>query len=89
MTRKQQENLKGRLEARGRSGSQGNLEEIWKRKREESRGRIGKKDVFKNSKKAVRSPDAEKMGEEMKEMLRKLMREELGDVMKVIKEVKG
>lgn len=88
MTRKQQENLKGRLEARGRSGSQGNLEEIWKRKREESRGRIGEK-VFKNNKKAVRSPDAEKMGEGMKEMLRKLMREELGDVMKVIKEVKG
>lgn len=52
---------------------------IWKRygkKREESGGRIEEKDVFKNSKKTVRSPDVEKMKGGMKEMLRKLMREE-------------
>lgn len=76
---------------RGRSESSGSIEDMLKRKRDESGVRTGKEEeVFRTNKKTVRSPDVERGKEEgMEEMLRRLMREELREVMMEIREVKG
>lgn len=60
--------------ARGRSESCGSIEEMWKRKREESgEGKGGKEEIFKISKKTVRSPDLGKgMGGGVEEMMRRI-----------------
>lgn len=62
---------------RERSGSIGVIE-FWKRRREEKRE--GEKEkVFTSSKKTMRSPDIEKRLERgLKEMISRLLREELG-----------
>lgn len=64
--------------ARSRSGSCGSMEKIWKRKWEgqEEGGKRKEGEVFKASKKTVRSPDimrGEKKG--MIEMMKRLLRE--------------
>lgn len=73
----------------GRRGSCG-LDAIWKKKKEEQvkEGKEGV-EVFRDSKKTIRSPDVEKgIGRGMEEMLRRLMREKLGEVRREIGEVK-
>lgn len=75
----------------GRRGSHGSLENIWKKKTEKQVKEENKrKDVFKSSKKTVRSPDVEKeMEREVDEIMRKLIKEELEVfLMKEIREIK-
>lgn len=82
--------IKERREARVRSQSCGSLEKMWKKNRVESGEGRGGEEIFRISKKTVRSPEVGKgMGEGIEKMMRKLMRKELGEVMKEIKEVKG
>lgn len=83
--------IKERREARVRSQSCGSLEKMWKKNREESgEGREGEKEILRISKKTVRSPEVGKgMGEGIEKIMRRLMRKELEEVVKEIKEVKG
>lgn len=63
--------VRGNRIARGRSKSCGSQEDMWKRKRG-TRGR-GEEEVFRSSKKTVRSPDVEKgMGGGVEGMMRRL-----------------
>lgn len=83
--------IKGIKIARGRSENCGSLEEMRKRKREEQgEGESEEGEIFRNSKKTIRSLDVEKeMGgaKEVEGMTRRLIREELGKVMKEIRKV--
>lgn len=84
--------VKGVKAARGRSKSCGSLEEIWKRKREEQgEGGREEEEIFRSNKKTVRSSDMDVkgLGGGVEGMVRRLMREELGKVMKEIREVKS
>lgn len=91
MTRGDKADLRKRVEERGRSGSCGNIEEMLKRKIDDSGKRKGvEEEIFNRSKKTVRSPGVKKeMGEGIEEIIKRLMREELREVVKEIKEVKG
>lgn len=84
-------NLKRKREARGRSEICENIEEMWKRKREkQGEGGGREEEVFRGSKKTVRSLDIEKrMGAGLEEIMRRLIREKLRGVMEEIKEIKG
>lgn len=70
----------------------GSLENLWKRKREESgeRGQLednGEERIFKRSKKTARSPKAENEIEKgWEEAMTELMREEMG---RFLREIKG
>lgn len=79
---------------KGRSESYGSIEDMIKRKRDESgiegQGGEEKGEVFRTSKKTLRSPDVWSLGEKrLEETIRRLMREELSEMMKEIKELKG
>lgn len=71
---------------RGRSRSCGSIEEIWNRRREDSgEWEEGEGEIFRKSKKTVRSPDLKKgMGKGVE-----MMRAELRELVKEIKEVRG
>lgn len=81
---------KGRIVVRGRSESCRRIKDMLKRKRDESGVGAGEEgEVFRTSKKTP-SPDVERLKEKgIEETLRRLMREELREVMSEIREVKG
>jgi len=66
---------------RERNGSCGSIEEMWKRKRvdQEGGGEEGE-EIFRSSKKTVRSPGIEKRRElDVVEMMRRMLKEVRGD----------
>ncbi|XP_011874996.1 PREDICTED: uncharacterized protein PF11_0207-like [Vollenhovia emeryi] len=82
-----------RIKEKGRSGSAGTLEEIWKRKRAELDS-SGGEDIFRKSRKTVRPPK-ERVGEGqnsleevLREMMKELRREVREDSRKMIEELK-
>ncbi|XP_011883569.1 PREDICTED: uncharacterized protein PF11_0207-like [Vollenhovia emeryi] len=82
-----------RMKEKGRSGSTGILDEIWKRKRAELDS-SGGEDIFRKSRKTVRSPK-ERVGEGensledvLREMMKELRREVREDSRKMIEELK-
>ncbi|XP_011883873.1 PREDICTED: uncharacterized protein PF11_0207-like [Vollenhovia emeryi] len=82
-----------RIKEKGRSGSTGAVDEIWKRKRAELDS-SGGEDIFRKSKKTVRSPkewvgEGENSLEEMlREMMKELRREVREDSRKMMEELK-
>lgn len=90
MNRRKVAGLKECREARGRSGSCESIEEMWKKKREQSREwEGGDGEIFRKRKQTVRSPDLVKeIGKGVEKMMKTLMREELREVIKEIKKVK-
>lgn len=91
MERKNGARIKGRIVVRGRSESCGSIEDMLKRKRDESGvGAREEGEIFRTSKKKVRSPNVERGREEgIEETMRRLMRKELREVMNEIREMKG
>ena len=70
-------------ERSGSTGSMGNIEELlWKRKRKEmDKSREGNEDIFKRSRKTVRSPNKEKKRDENEmKRLRKKMEKGIYDI---------
>lgn len=78
----------------GRSKSYGSIEDMIKRKRDESG--MGERqegqeegEVFRTNKKTLRFPDVGSLGEKgLEQTMRRLMREDLSGIMKGIKELK-
>jgi len=92
--RKIKEVMKGEEKGRERRGSTGNIEEMWKRKREQMGKEEEEKMIFRPEKKLPRSPMAERMergrGDERIDWIKELKDElklEMREGMKEIKEI--
>jgi len=95
--RKTKEILKGEEKGKERRGSTGNIEELWKRKREQMEKEEEEKMIFRPEKKLPRSPQAERMKgrredermdwiKELKEELKLEMREGMKEIKEIVKE---
>lgn len=82
--------IKERADLKGRSNSCGTLDEIWKRKKMELKKEDGEEELLRKSKKLVESTKMEERTERKIEgmMRRRLMREELRELRKKMKEMK-
>lgn len=79
-----------KMETRQRSGSHGDIGDLLNRKKEIfGEGGSGKEEIFKASKKTVRSPDVKKKGEvALEELMRRMMSELMGEIKKNGEELK-